>query len=117
MKYLLSLILLCSLQTSFALTNITTPNVSGQWTLAGSPYIVQVNINVPTAASLKIDPGVEVQFYAGTKFNVFGKLIAKGTASQGILFCANDTSALKQKSINKTVTFMQLLQLIIFIKS
>jgi hypothetical protein len=92
MKYLLSLILLCCLQTSFALTNITSPNVSGQWTLAGSPYIVQVNINVPTAASLKIDPGVEVKFYAGTKFNVFGKLIAKGTAAQNIIFRANDTT-------------------------
>ena len=92
MKYLLSFILLCSLQTSFALTNITTPNVSGNWTMAGSPYIVQVNINVPTALSLKIDPGVEVKFYAGTKFNVYGKLISKGTAAQGIKFLANDTT-------------------------
>ena len=88
---LFTLLLFVVFQVSAA-TNITTPNVSGNWTLAGSPYIVQVNINVPTALSLTIDPGVEVKFYAGTSFNVFGKLIAKGTASQQIIFQANDTT-------------------------
>jgi hypothetical protein len=91
MKYVITLLLLLSLQRSFALTTISTPSVSGNWTLAGSPYIVQVSISVPTALSLTIEPGVEVKFIAGTKLNVFGKLIAKGTAAQGILFCANDT--------------------------
>ena len=88
---LLALLFLTGLQ-ALALTNITTPSVSGQWTLAGSPYMVQVNISVPAAQTLKIEPGVEVKFSAGTRFNVFGQLIAKGTAAQPIVFCAADTT-------------------------
>lgn len=76
----------------FALTNITTPAVSGTWTMAGSPYIVQVSVSVPNVQTLRIEPGVEVRFVAGTKLNVFGKLIAKGTSTQGITFKANDTT-------------------------
>lgn len=92
MKTLYALCLLLLSSGSFALTNITTPSVSGNWTLAGSPYIVQVSVSVPAAGTLKIDPGVEVRFNAGTKMNVYGKLIARGLSGQSIVFRANDTT-------------------------
>jgi hypothetical protein len=92
MTRLFTFILLLVTTNLFALTNITTPSVSGTWTMAGSPYVVQVSVSVPNVQTLKIEPGVEVRFMAGTKMNVFGKLIAKGTSSQGIIFKANDTT-------------------------
>lgn len=85
------LLIFLHINTAFALTNITTSNVSGTWTQAGSPYIVQVAVNVPSLQTLKIEPGVEIKFFPGTKMNVYGKLIAKGTAMQSITFMANDT--------------------------
>lgn len=99
MKSIITLLLICIFNTSFSLTNITNPSVFGNWTLAGSPYIVQVNINVPNIQTLKIDAGVEVQFYAGTKFNILGKLIAQGTSAQPIIFKAIDTTDWSNPSV------------------
>ena len=45
-----------------AQTNITTTTVTGVWTLAGSPYLVQNYINIPAGQSLTIEPGVAVKF-------------------------------------------------------
>src|ERR1035441_6757608 len=53
------LLLLCCAVFVNASTSITTPNVSGHWTLAGSPYEVFNNITVNAGQSLIIDPGVE----------------------------------------------------------
>lgn len=85
------LFVLFIIETSFALTNITTSNVSGTWNMAGSPYIVQVDINVPANQTLVIQPGVEVLFYPGKRFNINGMLVAKGTAAQYIVFKSTDT--------------------------
>ena len=83
---------------SFAQTNITTPTVSGTWTLAGSPYIVQTVINVPAGQSLTIQPGVNVKFQPATKLTIDGELVASGTSGQPIVFEATDTNSWSDES-------------------
>ena len=61
------------------------------WDLAGSPYVVQNNIIVDFGATLTIDPGVIVKFsgpdsYSFSGIDIYGKLIAEGTAGRQIYF-------------------------------
>lgn len=67
-------------------------NVSGNWEVAGSPYLVEGEITVPGGETLTIEPGVEVIFQGHYKFIVRGLLEAVGTAADSILFTAADTS-------------------------
>ncbi|MEI7802303.1 MAG: hypothetical protein WCI97_06655, partial [Bacteroidota bacterium] len=90
--FLLATILSVTLNAVFAQTNITTPAQSGTWTLSGSPYIIQTNINVPGGQTLKIEAGVHVQFQQTYQFDIAGSLIAKGTDSLPIYFQAADTT-------------------------
>ncbi len=82
----------------FAQTQITSPNVSGIWTTAGSPYVINNIITVNNGTTLTIQPGVVVKFKATTKIIVNGSLIANGTASQYITFQANDTTGWANES-------------------
>jgi hypothetical protein len=61
-------------------------SVSGHWDLAGSPYLVQSDINVPFDAELVVDPGVTVKFQKGTKLEVAGRIQATGTPTNRISF-------------------------------
>jgi hypothetical protein len=74
-----------------AATDITTPIVSGAWTLAGSPYKIYNDVLVPLNDLLTIHPGVEVIFMGNYSFTVEGLLNAGGTPEQMIVFRANDT--------------------------
>ncbi len=76
----------------FSQTNIPPGNVSGTWTAAGSPYLVQGHITLPVASSLIIEPGVQVLFQGLYSFNVHGNLTANGTATDSIYFTAADTA-------------------------
>ena len=69
-------------------TAIAGGNVSGTWEVAGSPYLVNGNITVPSGATLTIEPGVEVIFQSWYSLTVNGTLIADGTASAPIMFTA-----------------------------
>ncbi len=64
--------------------------VSGTWTAAGSPYIIQASITVGT--SLTIQAGVDVRFGNSSGMTVLGKLNAIGTVSQPVIFEADDTT-------------------------
>jgi parallel beta-helix repeat protein len=67
-------------------TTIPGGNVSGTWDSAGSPYLIEADITVPSGATLTIEPGVEVLFQGWYSLTVNGTLIADGTESAPILF-------------------------------
>ena len=65
--------------------------VSGEWTLAGSPFLVQGSIMILNDSVLTIQPGVIVKFQGPYYLQVNGRLNAIGTISDSILFTASDT--------------------------
>jgi len=71
-------------------TNVT-GNIYGHWTIAGSPYNVINNINIPIDSILVIDPGVEVVFNANYEFVINGRLLAQGLMNDSISFYATNT--------------------------
>ena len=77
---------------SNAQTNIPGGNVSGTWTVAGSPYLIQASIMIPNDSTLTIEPGVTVNFQGTYKLLVFGQLLAIGTITNNITFTAADTT-------------------------
>jgi parallel beta-helix repeat protein len=85
-KHLLILILGLYISTTIAQTNVPAGNVSGTWTLSGSPYKIQGTIHILNDSTLTIEPGVIVDFQGPYKLNVQGKLIAIGTATDTIIF-------------------------------
>jgi hypothetical protein len=77
---------------SNAQTVIPPGDVSGTWTLSGSPYEIQGEINIPFLETLTIEPGVLVEFQGHYKLNVQGRLLAVGTETDTIVFTINDTT-------------------------
>ena len=72
--------------TAGAATNVGPGDVSGTWTAAGSPYLVQGHLRVPTAGSLLIEPGVDVRFTGSYVLLVEGALLAAGVPGGEIHF-------------------------------
>ena len=99
MKNSLTLLLVLLTTTLFSQTQINTPTVSGTWTSAGSPYIINNIITIDNGTSLIIQPGVVVKFKATTKLVVNGSLNAIGSPSQYITFQADDTTGWSNESI------------------
>jgi hypothetical protein len=93
MKKVFTSLLLLAGCVAFAQTTINTTTISGTWTLAGSPYIVQVPTQVLAGDVLTIEPGVTVRFQAETKMTIDGQLIAAGTSGLPITFTADDTTS------------------------
>jgi len=77
---------------SNAQTIIQPGDVSGTWTLSGSPYEIQGDITIPNDSTLTIQPGVLVEFQGHYALNVQGRLLAVGTEINGIWFIINDTT-------------------------
>jgi parallel beta-helix repeat protein len=77
---------------SFAQTTISAGNVSGTWTFAGSPYLIQGAIMIPNDSSLIIEPGVTVNFQGSYKLYVQGRVLAIGAVADSITFTAADTT-------------------------
>ena len=67
--------------------------VSGVWDMDGSPYIVVDDIFVQARESLQIEPGVQVQFERGTRFEINGLLIAGGEEEDSIRFTSSEIGA------------------------
>ena len=62
-------------------------SICGQiWTPDGSPYCVDGDILIPPSCSLRIDPGVRVEFMGAHLFQVQGILKAVGTEESKIIF-------------------------------
>ncbi|MBU0519830.1 right-handed parallel beta-helix repeat-containing protein [bacterium] len=74
-------------------TTIPGGDVSGTWNAAGSPYLIEDLINIPTIDTLIIEPGVDVIFQGQYMFEVRGSLIAEGSESDSIRITAADTSS------------------------
>ncbi len=75
---------------SFAETHIPEGDVSGIWSIGGSPYIIDGEINIPVDSTLTIEPGVQVLFSGHYKFNIYGRILAIGTEEYTIVFTAQD---------------------------
>jgi hypothetical protein len=80
---LLQLFVSCHLSSQ---TTINAGNVSGVWTAAGSPYLVNGNISVPASGTLLIQPGAAIKFSGHYKLTVSGCLKAIGTAASPVDF-------------------------------
>ena len=65
-------------------------NVSGTWTVTGSPYLVQGNITIQADSTLNIQAGVEVNFQGLYSLTVNGLLEAVGTETDSIHFFPAD---------------------------
>jgi len=77
---------------SFATIHIPEGDVSGVWTYANSPYIIDGEITIPADSLLIIEPGIKVIFTGHYKFNVQGQLMAVGTEMDLITFTIRDTT-------------------------
>lgn len=60
--------------------------VTGLWSLAESPFLVQSNISVPSGAQLVIEPGVIVRFQANASLQIIGSMVAQGNFTNRITF-------------------------------
>ncbi|MBU1881351.1 T9SS type A sorting domain-containing protein [bacterium] len=76
-----------------AQTTIPGGNVSGTWDLAGSPYLVEGEITVPSGQTFTVDAGVSVEFQGHYKLIVNGTLTAIGTEEDQITFTAANSTA------------------------
>ena len=76
-----------------AATTMVSGDVSGTWTVDGSPYLIGGDITVPAGQTLTIAPGVEVLFESWYKLTVNGTLLAEGTAESPILFTGTHPTA------------------------
>lgn len=66
---------------------------SGEWNVAGSPYLIVDNITVPSGQTLTIDPGVTVLIGSNLTVTANGSLIqAIGTPSQRITIGATSSA-------------------------
>jgi len=65
-------------------------DVSGSWTLEGSPYLVTADATVGPASTLDIGPGVEVRFSGGTHLFVAGELVVRGAGLTPVSFTSAD---------------------------
>jgi parallel beta-helix repeat protein len=84
---------------SSAQTPIPGGNVSGTWTLTGSPYLIEGNIIVPDGQTLIVEPGVQIRFDGQYKFDIQGKILAIGNSANMITFTATDTTVAKWSGI------------------
>ncbi|HLF14563.1 MAG TPA: right-handed parallel beta-helix repeat-containing protein [Bacteroidota bacterium] len=73
-------------------TIIPPGNVSGTWTLSGSPYQVTGDVTIPNDSTLTIEPGALVEFQGWYALNVQGRFLAAGTHTDTIKFTVNDTT-------------------------
>ncbi len=73
--------------------NAIAGNVSGTWSVAGSPYVISGETVIQTGDTLSIEPGVEVQYAGNYALLVNGTLMAVGNATDTIKFTSYDTTS------------------------
>ncbi|MCK4312468.1 MAG: right-handed parallel beta-helix repeat-containing protein [Candidatus Cloacimonetes bacterium] len=90
-KIIIIFFLLLIITFIYADTHIPAGNVSGVWTFANSPYIIDGEISIQQSDQLTIEPGVQVLFSGHYKFNIYGRILAEGTSTDVIFFTAQNT--------------------------
>jgi len=76
-----------------AQTNIPAGTLTDlDWTLAESPYIIDGNIDLAVNDQLTIEAGATVEFSGYYMFDVYGRIVANGTATNPITFTAQNTA-------------------------
>lgn len=91
-KILFIILLLGSAISGHGQTVIPGGEVSGTWTAAGSPYLVNGAIMIAHDSTLVIEPSVSIEFQGNYKLLVLGRLIAIGTPEDSISITAADTT-------------------------
>jgi hypothetical protein len=76
---------LCCTKSVYA-TDISAGNVSGIWTAASSPYVVNGNITIQANESLIIEPGAQILFSGNYALRVKGNLHCVGNENDSITF-------------------------------
>ena len=94
MKKLTFIFIILFLSGSEALAQTIIPGgpVSGTWSMTGSPYLIQGEIQISNDSTLTIEPGATVEFQGHYSLNVQGRLLAIGTETDSIIFTINDTT-------------------------
>jgi len=73
-------------------THIPSGDVSGTWTIEGSPYIIDGFVTVPIDSTLIIEPSVLVIFSTNNGLQIEGRLLSEGTENDSIIFTVQDSS-------------------------
>lgn len=84
---LFAMLAVASLSATLAMAStFVSGDISGTWKKAGSPYVATGDCTVQPGQTLIIEPGVEVIIGQGLKIDVYGDMVAEGTAAEKIIF-------------------------------
>ncbi|MBN2089808.1 TonB-dependent receptor [candidate division KSB1 bacterium] len=89
MKIFVAMILMMGSFSEFLTAKNVTGEQTGRWVQSESPYVVDGDIIIPAGQILTIEPGVIVKFTGYYRFKVNGTLMARGNASNKIIFTSS----------------------------
>ncbi len=97
LRFLVFLALNTNIHFSTGQTIISGGEASGIWSEAKAPYVIQGNVVVPRDSTLRIGPGVRVEFDGYYGIEVRGRLLAAGTEMDSIFFTVTDTTGFGER--------------------
>lgn len=86
------LVLFLLVLTNLAATDVPAGGVSGNWSLANSPYRIMGDISINSGQTLSIEPGVVVSFNGFYRLTIRGVIMAQGTLENPITFTVADST-------------------------